>query len=624
MNSIWQGLLANLSAVALCLAVWTHLFDTLEQMRRPWRDLIIGMIMGLGAVGTMLLGFELAPGVFVDLRGALIVNVALFASPVASLIALMLTMLFRFAAGGDGLMPGLLSIIMAFAAGFALRRWRPNQQVTTKLVVLSSALAALITLLPLAMLPASEHPLASAVPLAMMLFVASLVAGLGLEQAFREAAKAHVLKAALQQSFDYHYVKDRAGRLLAVNQAFASVHGFSGPDAMIGLTDPDLHDPARAAALIQQEREVLEKGVALRDLEERITLPGGERWFITTKVPLYDNDGNIIGIAGTTRDITERKTLEHELRMSRDTLSTALSEMSDGLALFDPSGYLILCNEQYRGLFPLTADIRRPGVHVRAILQATIDSGERVFPAGIDRARWLDDAVANLHSDHVDEVPLVDGRILCIRTRVTSRGDALVVITDETEARESAGALKRLNAELARLASTDALTRLANRRTFDEVMAREVARAQQGDTVMSVLMIDVDNFKAFNDIYGHQAGDRCLARLAASLSTVLRRPSDLAARYGGEEFAVVLARTDELGAVEVANRVIDAVRALDIPHQGSASGRVSISIGVASCGGDAVVCDTDLLVKNADAALYKAKQAGRGRVVRASLLADVA
>lgn len=193
--------------------------------------------------------------------------------------------------------------------------------------------------------------------------------------------------------------------------------------------------------------------------------------------------------------------------------------------------------------------------------------------------------------------------------------------------------------ELRRLTAVDSLTGIANRRAFEEAMALEWRRMMRHHTALSLLMIDVDYFKRFNDSYGHVAGDRCLRDVAQALAKRARRAGELAARYGGEEFAVLLPHTDIAAARRVGELMCQAVRELEIPHEGSAVAPfVTVSIGVA-CIADlpnaitaqARDASTDgppdvggiplgaavLLIETADRALYEAKLAGRNRVIAA-------
>jgi len=164
----------------------------------------------------------------------------------------------------------------------------------------------------------------------------------------------------------------------------------------------------------------------------------------------------------------------------------------------------------------------------------------------------------------------------------------------------------------------DGLTGIANRRHFDVAMEKEHRRAKRSGTPLSLLMIDIDHFKAYNDHYGHQKGDQCLIQVAAALAGMLKRPCDLMARYGGEEFAMILPETD----VEQAMLMADAIRAraqeLAIPHERSsdASQLVTVSIGIATQKADAPV-EIEALIGSADRALYQAKRGGRNRIATA-------
>ncbi|MCF8177911.1 MAG: diguanylate cyclase [Sulfuritalea sp.] len=169
---------------------------------------------------------------------------------------------------------------------------------------------------------------------------------------------------------------------------------------------------------------------------------------------------------------------------------------------------------------------------------------------------------------------------------------------------------------LEKLASRDGLTGVANRRSFDEKLANEWKRDRRDRKALSLLMIDVDHFKRYNDSYGHQAGDRCLQQIANILEEVVHRPGDLVARYGGEEFAVILSATDSTGASGVARRILDRIAALAIPHSGGENDQVSLSIGVATIR-PMNEFEPASLISSADDALYQAKHQGRNRFVLA-------
>lgn len=183
--------------------------------------------------------------------------------------------------------------------------------------------------------------------------------------------------------------------------------------------------------------------------------------------------------------------------------------------------------------------------------------------------------------------------------------------------------IKRLSDELRRIATEDPLTGVANRRRFDTLILRELAIAQRSGQPLALMMVDIDQFKAYNDHYGHPAGDGCLRAVASAVASACQRPTDLVARIGGEEFAVLLAQTSLAAAATVAGRILDAVAALDLPHHGvglQAQVSVSVGVGVVTMTGVApahmapdIVRTREALMASADAALYEAKRSGRNR-----------
>ena len=184
-----------------------------------------------------------------------------------------------------------------------------------------------------------------------------------------------------------------------------------------------------------------------------------------------------------------------------------------------------------------------------------------------------------------------------------------------TKLLEMSRELATANRELEKLSRQDGLTGIANRRYFDSYLLTEVKRASRERQPLSLILADVDHFKAYNDCYGHQAGDDCLRQVASALKSVGRRPADLAARYGGEEFAMVLPATALEGAVDVAKSLVRAIEGMSIPHgKSGVSPSVSLSQGIASL---IPVQDTkpESIIVLADQALYQAKQQGRNRYV---------
>ncbi len=236
-----------------------------------------------------------------------------------------------------------------------------------------------------------------------------------------------------------------------------------------------------------------------------------------------------------------------------------------------------------------------------------------IIISGVDYLEGLDAAFSAGASDYITKPPShteLLARVrsaLRLKTEMNARKDReedLLILNDR---------LAELNRELERLSTTDSLTGLANRRCFNEFLSREWLREQREQKPFSVLMIDIDHFKMYNDLYGHLEGDVCLQKVSWALQGALCRPGDLLARYGGEEFVAILPHTDLKGAAELAETFHDRVRGLEIPHQDSpVSKTVTISIGIAS-----VIPNQNLspsqVIAMADKALYEAKQSGRNK-----------
>ncbi|KQT54389.1 hypothetical protein ASG43_01925 [Aureimonas sp. Leaf454] len=212
------------------------------------------------------------------------------------------------------------------------------------------------------------------------------------------------------------------------------------------------------------------------------------------------------------------------------------------------------------------------------------------------------------HCDGYDVWVEVAGRA------VEGRGEAVLAIRDATHRKAMEDHIEATNQRLASLASTDDLTQLPNRRTFNQTISTELALCARTQAPLALVLIDVDRFKAYNDGYGHQAGDDCLKRVAHALRTEARRPGDIVTRYGGEEFAAILPNTTLSGALERADAMRRAVREMSIVHGGSEHGRVTVSIGVA-CLFDAGREEASaVLIRQADQALYEAKARGRDAI----------
>ena len=227
-----------------------------------------------------------------------------------------------------------------------------------------------------------------------------------------------------------------------------------------------------------------------------------------------------------------------------------------------------------------------------------------IFLSSMEADQDLDRAIEAGGDDYL--VKPVSFVVLNAKIRAMQRIDSM-----SRKLLEMSTRLTAVNRELEQISRQDALTRIANRRYFDSYLAQELLRARRQKSELSLILVDVDYFKRYNDHYGHQAGDDCLRQVAAALAGACRRPADLVARYGGEEFTVILPETHAAGAAVIADSLKLAVAQLAIPHADSdVSKIVTMSQGIASLVPEAQTTP-EQLIERADQALYRAKQKGR-------------
>ncbi|MEO6013068.1 MAG: diguanylate cyclase [Devosia sp.] len=616
MIATWQALIGNFALVGLFISLWVHGQFLLADKSKLFRHLAFGTVMGVGAIASMLMAPQLQPGVLFDLRSSMIAIAGFFGGPAAAIVAIGLAIICRLILGGAGTVAGSVGIVAVALAAIAISKLTRNRLpalVSCAILALAVMVVGPIVSTILVLLGFSQVILAYP-PVLIMNAAATMVSGFFIMRQRVSTRESDLFRAAFMQSPDFHYVKTPDNRFAAVNNVVAKHHGYTSPAQLQGKTDADIEEPERARELLVDEQRVLATGEGFAHREEVVTdLFGSENWYSTSKVPLRDADGEIIGLSGVTHDITRRKRLETELTQSRNRLDYVLSGVSDGIALFDSQGTLAYANDQYRDMFPMTSDVRRSGQHIRDILAEVVARGEQVIPAGQEQ-EWIDEIAASLKKVSEEEVQLFDGHWLQVRTKPTKEGSALVMVTDITKVKQAESALKAMTEQLKLLATTDGLTGLTNRRAFDAALESEIARSRRNGHPMSVLMVDVDRFKTYNDLYGHQSGDDVLRKVAQSLRDTVRRPGDVAARYGGEEFVAILPNTDEDGAFFIADAFRETLRGLGIEHKGGDKGVLTASVGLATFTERDAGTNANELVRRADEALYNAKAAGRDRV----------
>lgn len=614
--NIWEQLFGNLAFVTLGVALLAHFHIWYRPSVTGNTPLLWGCAAGITSIGSIFLAVEFEPGVFIDLRYAPLALAGGIGGPLAGAIAATVSVCFRLYLGGNGAAEGIVAIagITAVAAMLnAVQRHMMSKAGGLVLIALAmgSVLAVLLAAQPLAAKLQLLQRIGA--PIISMNALGILIGGLILQKTARVQFERRILEAAYAQSPDHIYVKDRYSRYISSNINLARHFHFDDPTRLIGTSDFSLRSRPEAEACYAIEQEVMISGKEQLDLMER----HDGKDYLASRVPIRDDFGDIIGVAGVSRDITRQTTLERELRHKSNLLSAAMQGMSDGFAMYDQRGYLVYCNETYRDAFPLSKSARKIGSHIKDIIAASMAAGERAnSPAPVDAA-WIAAAAATLHQDKDEIIELVTGTWLHLKTRVNEDGDAMVIVSDITSMKRTEVALEQTAAQLRELADTDGLTGLANRRTFDQAINNAAAGTPGNEAPLSLLMIDVDHFKAYNDTYGHLSGDACLQKVADVLRLVCEEPGDMVARYGGEEFAMLMQSATASRAASVAVAIRHHLEEARLVHSASATGFLTVSVGVATA---MPPVPPLIVVEAADEALYEAKRNGRNQHLARSLV----
>ncbi len=341
--------------------------------------------------------------------------------------------------------------------------------------------------------------------------------------------------------------------------------------------------------------------------------------------PLALSEPVLAPITSSLERLLERSAYEStQNRSHAENYLTLLNSMADGLFTVSEKGVIRTVNR---------AGLRLLGRKIEDVSEQHLSSFI-AEPAALLAKSFLESFVKNAHTNRANssaDMIRSDNSHFPARLSVSRLSNSeellyVVVFNDISEIRSMERKLRSVNLELSKsnerlekTSITDALTQLYNRRHFDSMFSKEIQRATRSRASLSLIIIDIDFFKQYNDIYGHTAGDDCLKRVASSIKAVFKRSGDLPSRYGGEEFAIILPGCDGLELQERAETMRLEICALEIPHTGSKAGEyVSISIGAVTYKPTSQALRAPKpkdLFSEADKALYRAKARGRDQVV---------
>jgi diguanylate cyclase (GGDEF)-like protein/PAS domain S-box-containing protein len=399
--------------------------------------------------------------------------------------------------------------------------------------------------------------------------------------------------------------------IIYVNPAFERITGYSRSE-VVGKNCRFLQGNDRGQPNLDIVRKALKNNdncwVELRNYKKDGTL----FWNDVSISSVRNSEGIVTHYIGIQTDITDRKNMEEALKASEAKFASAFRSSPDPIAIstLEDGRYLDI-NESFCSLMQYS---REEAIgKTSADLNIWADPENRLlYNQGLIRSGYIRDKELQFRTKNGEiKTMLVSAELI----EFWGQTCVLTVGKDITERQKIQAALEEANRQLQHLVNVDGLTQVGNRRSFDERLYQEWCRASRERQPLSLILCDVDDFKAYNDCYGHQRGDNCLIQVAKAIREALKRPADFVARYGGEEFVVVLPNTDIDGGVEVAERIRTRIRHLQIPHEKSrVSQFVTLSMGLASQVPNCCATAVETFVNAADRALYRAKQNGRDRI----------
>jgi diguanylate cyclase (GGDEF)-like protein/PAS domain S-box-containing protein len=420
------------------------------------------------------------------------------------------------------------------------------------------------------------------------------------QEEFEETIKEeqNLLRAMIDNLPDLIYFKDRMSRFVTVNDAVVRFMGVDSEDELIGKTDAEFYPKELSEKYFSDEQNVMRTGKPLLNMEEKIFLPDGTvRWMQTTKVPLKDGRKRIIGVVGLGRDITNQKNAEENLKRSEERYRTIFENTGTASIIIENNEIISLANEEFERL----SGLLREDMEGKVKFTDFIGEETRTMLRDFNKLKIENPSAApkRFECDFKNKDGEVKQVIMTVEL-IPGTDRCVASLLDITER-------KQAELFLQRMATHDELTKLPNRRLFQERLEHALVRAHRHNQLLGVLYLDLDDFKVVNDTYGHEKGDMLLTALGDRLQESVRE-NDTVARLGGDEFTVILEDAYQLkDIILVARRCIDAVSKPFSLGEHQATVTISVGISVYPTDGS----DAGELLMRCDAAMYKAKRQGK-------------
>ncbi|MBZ9656775.1 sensor domain-containing diguanylate cyclase [Phyllobacterium lublinensis] len=417
---------------------------------------------------------------------------------------------------------------------------------------------------------------------------------------------------------------NRNGVFVTVNDQLSRMLGVASEIAVGRSVEDIVPDHAH---LLRDCLQAALVGAQIPDQEIR----RGEETFMVSSASVTNDLGEIAGISVAYTDISNVKSIAHKLQEIEQRTTYALESAGQWIWDLNIATMRVWRSPQYRillGLDPNGAesasvawDIVHPDDKERAIeafedaVSGRTPHFEAVYrvPRGKGGHAWILSR-GKIVEYGPDGAPL---RLLATSVDISMQKHIEEQLSTTVQLRlELEQKLLEANRKLKNQSERDHLTNLPNRRKFNHLLKREFARATENADLLAILMIDIDHFKAYNDFYGHLAGDKCLVHVGRALNKVIKQNDGSVARFGGEEFAALISGVTTEQAATIATQMLNAVAAMQMEHRGSSTGQISVSIGIAVFDDENrdTIGGPDDILNRADSALYQSKRDGRGRL----------